>query len=262
MSTESPLLVTLENGIKRITFNRPKSRNAITPEMFGLFSQAILDSVKDDSKVIILTGAEDAFCAGADLGGFNAMDSANYDVSASLRNTTNPAIIAMRETPKPIIARVHGFAAGIGCNYALACDLIIASEEAKFAELFVRIGLMPDGGGTHFVPQLVGYHKAFEMIALGETVTAQEAFKLGIVNRVVPYGELDATVDKIAERLKNSPALSLANIKAGLNYGLTHSLAESLEFEAVHQAECFHSADFREGVLAFIEKRKAVFSGK
>ena len=262
MSTESPLLISLENGIKRITFNRPKARNAITPEMFGLFSQAILDSVKDDSKVIILTGAEDAFCAGADLGGFNAMDSANYDVSHSLRTTTNPAIIAMRETPKPIIARVHGFAAGIGCNYALACDLIIASEEAKFAELFVRIGLMPDGGGTHFVPQLVGYHKAFEMIALGETVTAQEAFKLGIVNRVVPYADLDSTVNAIAERLKASPAISLAKIKAGLNYGLTHSLAESLEFEAVNQAECFHSADFREGVLAFVEKRKAVFSGR
>lgn len=262
MSGDQPLLVSLENGIKRITFNRPKSRNAITTEMFDLFHKAIMESVEDDSRVIILTGAADAFCAGADLGGFNAMDSANYDVTKSLREKTNPAILAMRQVPKPIIARVHGYAAGIGCNYALACDLIIASEEAKFAELFVRIGLMPDGGGSHFVPQLVGYHKAFEMVALGETIDAKEAARLGIVNKVVPFAELDATVEAVAERLKNSPPISLAKIKAGLNYGLTHSLAESLEFEAVNQAECFHSADFREGVLAFLEKRKAVFSGR
>lgn len=262
MSGDQPLLVSLENGIKRITFNRPKSRNAITTEMFDLFHKAIMESVEDESRVIILTGAADAFCAGADLGGFNAMDSANYDVTRSLREKTNPAILAMREVPKPIIARVHGYAAGIGCNYALACDLIIASEEAKFAELFVRIGLMPDGGGSHFVPQLLGYHKAFEMVALGETIEAKDAARLGIVNRVVPFAELDATVDAMADRLKNSPPISLAKIKAGLNYGLTHTLAESLEFEAVNQAECFHSADFREGVLAFLEKRKAVFSGR
>lgn len=262
MSTESPLLITMENGIKRVTFNRPKARNAVTPEMFDLFAQAMLDSVHDESKVIIVTGAADAFSSGADLGSFNAMDVAQYDVTSSLRERTNPGILAMRNLPKPIIARVHGHAAGIGCNYALACDLIIASEEAKFSELFVRIGLMPDGGGTYFLPRVVGYHKAFELMALGETVDAQTALQLGIANKVVPYAELDATVDAIAQRLLHAPAISLAKIKGGINHAMNNDLASALDYEAVNQGECFRSADFREGVLAFLEKRKAVFQGK
>ncbi len=262
MSTESPLLITMENGIKRVTFNRPKARNAVTPEMFDLFAQAMLDSVHDESKVIIVTGAADAFSSGADLGSFNAMDVVKYDVTSSLRERTNPGILAMRNLPKPIIARVHGHAAGIGCNYALACDLIIASEEAKFSELFVRIGLMPDGGGTYFLPRVVGYHKAFELMALGDTVDAQTALQLGIANKVVPYTELDTTVDTIAQRLLHAPAISLAKIKGGINHAMTNDLASALDYEAVNQGECFRSADFREGVLAFLEKRQAVFTGK
>jgi 2-(1,2-epoxy-1,2-dihydrophenyl)acetyl-CoA isomerase len=262
MSSELKLLVTLENGIKRITFNRPKTRNSIDPETFELFHQAMLDSAHDESRVIILTGAGEAFCSGADLSSFNAMDAANYDVTTSLRERTNPAILAMRAMPKPIIARVHGPAAGIGCNYALACDIIVASEQAFFAELFVKIGLMPDGGGTYFFPRMVGYHKAFELMALGEIIPAPEALRLGIANKVVPFAELDATVNAIAERLAQAPAIAVANIKAGLNHALNSDLASALEFEAVHQADCFHSADFREGVTAFLEKRKPIFTGK
>ncbi|HEX4947777.1 MAG TPA: enoyl-CoA hydratase [Blastocatellia bacterium] len=262
MSEEPKLLIKLENGIKRITFNRPQTRNAVDPETFELFHQAMLDSAHDESRVIVLTGAGESFCSGADLSSFQAMDTAQYDVTTSLRERTNPAILAMRAMPKPIIARVHGPAAGIGCNYALACDIIIASEQAYFAELFVRIGLMPDGGGTYFFPRMVGYHKAFELMALGEIVPAPEAARLGIANKCVPLAELDATVNAIAERLAAAPAIAVANIKAGLNHALNSDLAAALEFEAVHQAECFHSADFREGVAAFLEKRKAVFTGK
>jgi 2-(1,2-epoxy-1,2-dihydrophenyl)acetyl-CoA isomerase len=262
MSEEPKLLITLENGIKRLTFNRPKSRNSIDPETFELFHQAMLDSAHDDSRVIVLSGTGESFCSGADLSSFGATDVANYDVTTSLRERTNPAILAMRAMPKPIIARVHGPAAGIGCNYALACDLIVASEQAYFAELFVRIGLMPDGGGTYFFPRIVGYYKAFELMALGEIVSATDALRLGIANKVVPFAELDATVNALAERLAQAPAIAVANIKAGLNHALNAELASALEFEAVQQGECFRSADFREGVAAFLEKRKAVFTGK
>lgn len=262
MSSEPKLLVTLENGIKRITFNRPSSRNSVDPETFALFQQAINEAAQDESRVIILSGTGEAFCSGADLNAMQTRDVASYDVTTSLRETTNPVILAMRAMSKPIIARVHGGAAGIGCNYALACDIIIASEQAFFAELFVRIGLMPDGGGTYFFPRMVGYHKAFELMALGEIVSAADAARLGLANKVVPFAELDATVNAMAERLAKAPAIAVANIKAGLNHALTSDLASALDFEAVQQGECFRSADFREGVAAFLEKRKAVFTGK
>lgn len=262
MAAGEKLLVTLDNGIKRITFNRPEKRNAVDHETFALLRKAMEESAHDDSRVIVLTGAGDSLCAGADLSALTPAEIERHDVTASLRDNINPSILAMREVPKPIIARVHGHAAGIGCNYALACDLIIASEQAIFSELFVRIGLMPDGGGTYFLPRLVGYHRAFELMATGESVSANDAHKLGIVNRVVPYAELDATVDKLAARLAQAPAIALAGIKAGLNHGLNSDLASALDFEAVNQGHCFRSADFREGVAAFLEKRKAVFTGK
>jgi len=262
MAASDKLQVTLEGGIKRITINRPERRNAVDTETIELLHEAIQRSAEDDSRVLILTGAGDAFCAGADLQISDGRDIRNVDVTASLREHTNPTIIAMRKLAKPIIARVHGHAVGVGCNYALACDLLIASEQAKFAQIFVKIGLMPDGGSTYFLPRLVGYHKAFELMATGDIISAGEAMSLGLVNRVVAYEELDATVDAMAARLAASPGIALAKIKAGLNSGETGDLAAALDFEAVNQAACFGSEDFREGVAAFLEKRKANFKGK
>src|SRR6185295_15996468 len=161
------LLVTLEDGIKRITFNRPDRRNSVDTETVELLQQAIVSSEDDDSKVVILTGAGDAFCAGADLQATGNHDIKQIDVTASLREHTNPTILAMRSLSKPIIARVHGHAVGVGCNYALACDILIASEQAKFGQVFVKIGLMPDGGSTFFLPRSVGYARAFELMATG-----------------------------------------------------------------------------------------------
>jgi 2-(1,2-epoxy-1,2-dihydrophenyl)acetyl-CoA isomerase len=253
------LLVTLENGIKRITINRPKRRNSTDHDTIQAILAAFKQSANDGTRVVIFTGAGDSFCAGADLAATSERDIASYDVTAAVRENINPCILAMRTLPVPIIARVHGHAVGIGYSYALACDLIIASEQARFGQAFIRIGLMPDGGSTFFLPRLVGYHKAFEAMATGELITAQEALQLGIVNRVVPDAELDATVDGLAAKFVASPRLALARIKAALNRETLAELAAGLEFEAVNQDACFHSPDFIEGVTAFLQKRQAVF---
>jgi 2-(1,2-epoxy-1,2-dihydrophenyl)acetyl-CoA isomerase len=256
------LLVTLQDGIKRITINRPERRNSVDHETILLLRDAIQQSELDGTRVVILTGAGESFCAGADLAATSASDIANYDVTRAIRENVNPTILAMRRIPVPIIARVHGHAVGIGHNYALACDMIIASEQALFGQVFVRIGLMPDGGSTYFLPRLIGYQKAFELMAMGEIVNAQDALRLGLINRVVPFAELDATVDAVAVRLASAPQVALAKIKAGLNHGAQADLPSALDFEAVNQDACFHSADFMEGVTAFVQKRKAVFGGK
>jgi len=255
------LLVSLEGGVKRITFNNPARRNSVDFETMRRLTEAIKESAEDETRVIVLTGAGDSFCAGADLQS-SLPSASDRDVSTDLREVVNPGVLAMRGMPKPIIARVHGHAAGIGCNYALAADIIVASEQAFFSQAFVKIGLMPDGGGTYFLPRLVGYNKSFELMALGDPIPAQQAFEIGMINRVVPAAELDATVNALAERLANAPAIALAKIKAGLGASLQSDLASALEFEAEGQGICIRSADFKEGVAAFLQKRKAVFTGK
>lgn len=256
---EKNLLVTLTDGIKRITINRPERRNSVDLETVAMLLDAIRQSAEDGTRVVILTGAGESFCAGADLAVASAGEIANFDVTKSLREGVNPTILAMRALPLPIIARVHGHAVGVGCNYALACDIIVASEQALFGQVFVKIGLMPDGGGTFFLPRLVGYQKAFELMVSGDIINAHEAHRLGLINRIVPFAELDATVDALAAQLAASPRVALAKIKAGLNQAAASDLAGALEFEAVNQDECFHSQDFIEGVTAFLQKRKPVF---
>ncbi len=256
---EEKLLVTFDGGVKRIIINRPERRNSVDRETVRLLLAAFRQSADDGTRVVILTGAGESFCAGADLAATSAGDIANFDITKSVRENVNPTILAMRALPAPVIARVHGHAVGVGCNYALACDMIVASEQASFGQVFVRIGLMPDGGSTFFLPRLVGYHRAFELMATGDIVGAREALRLGIVNRVVPFAELDATVDSLAARLAQAPRVAIERIKAGLNHGVQSDLASALDFEAVNQDACFHSPDFIEGVNAFMQKRKAIF---
>ena len=262
MASSDKLLVTLEDGVKRITFNRPERRNSVDVETVELLHEAITRSADDESKVVIITGAGDSFCAGADLQATSERDIKSVDVTASLREHTNPTILAMRSLSKPIIARVHGHAVGVGCNYALACDILIASEQAKFGQVFVKIGLMPDGGSTFFLPRAVGYAKAFELMATGDIISARDALALGLVNQVVPFEELDTTVNAMAARLAVAAPIALRKIKEGLNHGLNSELASALDFEAVNQGVCFQSDDFAEGVKAFLEKRKESFQGK
>jgi len=259
MADEPRLLVSLQDGVKRITFNAPERRNAVDRATTERLLEVVRETARDESKVVVLTGTGDSFCAGADL---SAVKPGESDVTEYLRRVVNPAILALREMPKPVIARVHGHAVGIGCNYALAADIRIASTEAKFGQVFSKIGLIPDGGSTYFLPRMIGYAKAFEWMAAATIIDAQQASALGIVNRVVPLAELDAIVDDWCRRLRSMATLAIAGIKRALSYGESHTLAEALDCEAVTQKSCFDSADFREGVAAFREKRKAVFHGK
>lgn len=259
MSANDKLLVTLEGGVKRITFNRPERRNAVDFEMFEAFAAAVEETAGDESRVLVITGAGEAFCSGLDLSLMSAGGLARLDVGAMMRELINPPVLRLRALSKPVVARVHGPAVGIGFSYVLASDIRIATREATFSQSFVRVGLMPDGGSTHFLPGLVGYSKAFELMAMGASVNAEEAHRLGLVSRVVAREELDATVDELAARLAAAPQPALARIKAALNRDEQARLAAALDFEAEGQAECFASADFLEGVAAFMQKRAPVF---
>jgi 2-(1,2-epoxy-1,2-dihydrophenyl)acetyl-CoA isomerase len=259
MAQEPRLLVTLNDGIKRITFNAPDRRNAVDRATSERLLEVVQETARDESKVVVLTGAGDAFCAGADL---SSSRPGGDDVTDFLRRVVNPTVLALREMPKPVIARVHGHAVGVGCNYALAADIRVASTEAKFGQVFSKIGLIPDGGSTYFLPRMIGYPKAFEWMVTGAIIDAQQAAEFGLVNCVVPLKELDAVVDEWCARLRSGAALAIAGIKRALSYGESHTLAEALDNEAITQQTCYQSHDFREGVAAFREKRKAVFQGR
>jgi len=251
----SKLLVTRAGAVTTITFNQPDRKNAVDYEMTLAMKSAVEAAAADDSRVVVITGAGADFCSGADLKSVTQIS----DVTGYLRTVTNPTILAMRSMPKPVIAKVRGVAVGLGCNYALACDLRIASTDARFGQIFARIGLMPDGGSTYFLPRMTGYARAFEWMLTADLYDARRCFDMGIVNRVVDPSGLDAAVDELAHRLAEGPALAYANIKRALNAGDAGTLADSLDREAVGQKQCIESADFREGVQAFLEKRKAKF---
>jgi 2-(1,2-epoxy-1,2-dihydrophenyl)acetyl-CoA isomerase len=259
MNREPKLVVTTEGGVRRITFNNPARRNAVDLETFALFAEAVEDAARDASRVVVITGAGDSFCGGLDLSSLSPEELARLDVAARIRELINPPILRLRAMRKPVVARVNGPVAGIGFSYVLASDVRVASRDATFMQSFVRVGLMPDGGSTHFLPALVGYARAFEIMAAAPQLSAQDALALGLVNRVVAREELDAAVDELAARLAAAPQPSLARIKAALAGREHEALAAALDFEADAQAECFRSPDFLEGVTAFMQKRAPEF---
>ena len=262
MNIDDKLRVTLEGGVKRITFNRPERRNAVDFEMFEAFAEAVAGSASDGTRVVVITGAGDAFCSGLDLSAVAAGDLARLDVAATVRGLINPPILRMRSMSVPFIARVHGPVGGIGFSYVLASDVRVGSNAATFGQTFITVGLMPDGGSTYFLSRLVGPAKAFELMATGARLAADEAMRLGILNRVVPVAELDAAVEELAASLAAAPQPALARVKGALSRAEHEELAAALDYEAEGQAECFRSADFREGVTAFMQKRPPAFGNK
>ena len=249
-----------QDGIGTITLNRPQALNAFVPEM----NKEVLDVLKEgerDKEVhcIVITGAGRAFCAGQDLKGRTPGQKGS--LGASLREKYNPMIRQIRQMEKIVIAAVNGVAAGAGCNLALACDLRVASEEAKFIQSFVRVGLAPDSGGSFILPRLVGLSKAMELLLLGETVDAREALRIGLVAKVFAAAEFAESTKSIATRVARSPR-GIGLIKRALNHAMLPSLEADLEHESYLQEIAGRSADYDEGVQAFLEKRAPVFTGK
>jgi 2-(1,2-epoxy-1,2-dihydrophenyl)acetyl-CoA isomerase len=248
-------------GIATIILNRPDVYNALNDEITFELQDAFKVVAKDDTvRVVVLTGEGKAFCSGQDLKASGAETKRSF--LDSLHKRYNPIIRAMRNLPKPIICRLNGVAAGAGCSIALACDMIIASEEATLIEVFINIGLVPDSGSSYFLPRLVGMAKAFELCAMGSKVKAKEAESLGLINKAVPIDELDKVVTEYATHFAKAPTKAIGLIKKMLNKSATSTLDEMLDYEAYCQEIAGNSQDYKEGVSAFLEKRKAEFKGK
>jgi len=248
------------NGVGTITLNRPQALNAFVPEMNKEVLETLKEGERDQEvRCFVITGAGRAFCAGQDLKGRTSEQKGS--LGASLREKYNPMIRQIRQMEKIVIAAVNGVAAGAGCNLALACDLRVASEEAKFIQSFVRVGLAPDSGGSFILPRLVGFSKAMELLLLGETVDAHEAQRIGLVAKVFSATEFAASTKEIAARVARSPR-GIGLIKRALNHAMLQGLESDLDYESYLQEIAGRSVDYDEGVRAFLEKRTPVFTGK
>ncbi|MCE2733042.1 MAG: enoyl-CoA hydratase-related protein [Chryseotalea sp.] len=255
------LLYTLQDGVATITLNRPDVFNALNDEITYELQDALKQVAKDDNvRVVVLTGAGKAFCSGQDLKAASGQQKRSF--IDSLHKRYNPIIRAMRNLPKPIVCRLNGVAAGAGCSLALACDVIVAQEEAQLIEVFVNIGLVPDSGSSFFLPKLVGMNKAFELCSMGTRVKAKEAHAMGLINKTVPAEELDSAVKFYTDYYAQAPTKAIGLMKKMLNRADSSTLEDMLEYEAYCQEIAGGSADYKEGVQAFLEKRKANFKGK
>jgi len=249
--------------IQTITLNRPDRLNAFIGHMRRDLAEALEHAGSDRNvRVVIVTGAGRAFCAGGDIA-FMAelMERRNAEEFSRILGAGRRVILAIRQMTKPVIASVNGPASGAGCNLALACDLRIASTTATFSQSFAKVGLHPDWGGTYFLPRLVTPNKACEMFFLGESIDAEEAARLGIVNQVVAAEELESATLELAQRLRAAPPIALAAAKHAVYMSQASELDEMLRYETEAQLRCFESDDGHEGIRAFLEKREPKFTG-
>ncbi len=267
---EAPELILEKDGnVAVLTLNRPRRYNALTRKMMLEDIPTTLGDLSRDRdvKAIIITGAGDAFCSGADVGELSSSvlpktQRTMLETISNSQRLMHTLVDAVKQVRQPIIAAVNGMTAGAGFSLTLLCDLRIASERARFSMAFVRRGLIPDVGATHTLPRLVGTARAMEIMLLGDIFDAEQAEKLGIVNRVVSHQELLPQARELAERLARGPSVSIELIKKGVYLGAEGTLEQAAEFEGTAQAICRSTEDFKEGVQSFLEKREARFQGR
>src|SRR5581483_6850801 len=252
-----------DDGIATLTLDRPDKRNAVMPEDWRAMETALDDGAADPRvRVFVVTGAGDTFCSGGDLKTMGErLEHSSVRRSRELLRMTR-AIQRFRETPKPIVAAVNGPAIGAGFVIALACDVRVAKASAVFSVPFLRVGMQPDFGGAYFLPRLVGTARTFELLWTGDSLTADEALRDGLVNRVYADDAFEREVAELARRIARNPAGALATSKLTVYHGAEQTLAELLDLEALAQTVLSKSDDAREGVRAFVEKRKPVFRGE
>lgn len=246
--------------VQVLTLNRPESLNAFSPEMILGLTNALKEAdINPDIKVIVLRGAGRAFSAGGDV---KTMGTASASEVYDHIGVLNDCILTIKGIGLPIVAAVHGFAAGAGFNLALACDLIIASDDSKFALSFSQVGLISDGGGSYFLPKLIGPHLSKEFFFTAEPIPAERLYQLGVINKLVSSENLQDEVMKMANRLSSGPTKAYGQMKRIIDYSLTATLSDTLERERITQTMMISTQDHREGVAAFTEKRKPRFIGE
>jgi len=267
--SKNAVLYEAVDGIATIKLNRPEALNALDDTMVGDLAAAVAGAAADDSvRAVVVTGAGAHFMAGGDIKWFKQAIDAEPDKTVIRRefeafiHPVHDVVTAMRTMRKPVLAGVRGACAGFGVSLALACDMVLAADDAVFTLAYCHIGVSPDGGSTYALPRAVGIKRAFEIAYLGDRFGADAAREAGLVNRVVPVAGFEASVGKLARRLANGPTHAYANTKELLNASLNASMKDQLDAEAKSFADCATTADFAEGVTAFIDKRPPGFTGE
>ena len=253
------ILFDMQDALAIIRLNRPEKLNAFTREMSVLLQRKLDDCVHENVRAIYITGNGKAFSAGQDLAEVTQHNAIGFD--RILSEHYNPIIQRIRNLEKPVIAAVNGVAAGAGANLAICCDIVVASESASFIQAFSKIGLIPDSGGTYFLPRLIGWQKASALAMTGEKLSATEAERSGLIYKVFPDSTFEKNSLALAVMLSTMPTRALALTKKALSLSLNHSLDKQLEVEDLFQQQAADTMDYREGVSAFLEKRQPVFKG-
>jgi 2-(1,2-epoxy-1,2-dihydrophenyl)acetyl-CoA isomerase len=261
--TYQHILLDIAGGVARLTFNRPDRLNSFNTLMHAEMREALGRVAGGDARVLVVTGSGRGFCAGQDLGDRAvAPGGAAADLGESIEKNYKPLVLALRSLQMPVIAAVNGVAAGAGANIALACDIVIAARSASFVQAFSKLGLVPDSGGTWYLPRLVGNARALGLTLLGDKLPAEQAAQWGLIWRCVEDAELSTVVDGLATQLAGAPTRGLARTKQALYEGWGRTLEQQLDIERDYQRELGYTADYAEGVAAFTQKRPPQFTGR